>query len=180
VKVLTLALGAVVATSALVYLSAGGGDEEVDLVAPKVVRSVPLEAPIPGSSTTGTGPSVDSQQIPVLPEVISKERDRSASLAKTNLFRVLETPAPPQVAAVSSAVVEAVPVVTPKPSFVFIGSFKEGAELQAIVQVGEAIEFVKPNQIVAGFRVDSIDSAALRWTHEQSATKGLLQARGVR
>jgi hypothetical protein len=90
----------------------------------------------------------------------------------------LEQPPPPPVAA--AAVVAPPVVVPPAPSFVFLGSFKEGAELQAILQVGEAVEFVKPNQLIAGFRVDSVDTGVLRWTHEATATKGLLQARGVR
>jgi hypothetical protein len=178
VKGLTLALGAVVATSALVYLNPGDGPEEADLVSPRSARSIVVDTaarvavdPVPPMSVTTATVETES---------LTRPRDREASLAKTNLFRMLEAPpvqaptAPPPVAA------EPVAAMTPKPAFIFLGSFNEGSELQAIIQVGEKIEFVQPNQVIAGFRVDQVSSGALTWTHEPTSTKGLLQARGNR
>jgi hypothetical protein len=178
VKGLTLALGAVVATSALVYLNPGEVSEEADLVSPRSVRSIVLDSPAratadpvaPMSVNTGTA-ETDS---PVRP------RDREASLAKTNLFRMLEAPPVQAPASPPPAAAEPVAAVTPKPNFIFLGSVKEGSELQAIIQVGEKVEFVQPNHVIAGFRVDEVSSGALSWTHESTSTKGLLQARSNR
>jgi hypothetical protein len=180
VRALTLALGAVVATSALVYLNPASESEEADLVAPRPQRATAVEkvetTPQPGvePSTGDTVKPISSES-----ETTTPGRDRHASFAKTNLFRMLETP-PVPVAVTAPAVADVAPVVTPKPTFVFLGSFKEGDQLQAIVQVGDRVEFVEPNQIVAGFRIDAVKPDALSWTHEPTSTKGLLQARGVK
>jgi hypothetical protein len=193
-KVVTLALGALVATSAAVYLTAGDNNDEADLVADRpggrVVTApavVPTQIPaqIPAQSNNSEAiTKTDAAKIGAATvdetygELVAKERDPEASRAKANLFRALESP--PVVAAPVVAPVEVAPrppVVTPNPTFIFLGSFREGAELNAILQVGEKIEFVKASEIVAGFRVDSVDSGTLSWTHEQTATKGQLRAR---
>ena len=182
-KVITLALGALVATSAAVYLTVGDGNDEADLVAPRTAQPVermvvtPVEpaAPVPAMAAN---PDALAKADESLTELLSKERDPDAATAKTNLFRALESP-PVVAAPVVAPVVVAPPPppVAPNPTFVFLGSFREGAELNAIVQDGEKVEFVKPNQIIAGYRVDSIDANAINWTHERTATKGLLRAR---
>jgi hypothetical protein len=193
-KVITLALGALVATSAAVYLTAGDSNDEADLVADRPggrVVSTPATTPTQAQAQATMAPNnneaiskTDGAKIgaatadEAFGDLVAKERDPEASTAKANLFRVLESP--PVVAAPVVAPVEVAPrppVVTPNPTFVFLGSFREGAELNAILQVGEKIEFVKANQIISGFRVDSVDSGALSWTHEQTATKGQLRAR---
>jgi hypothetical protein len=182
VKGLTIALGAVVAASALVYLNPEEIPEGADLVAPlQQQRGASVE--IPGSAepskSVAASRNASVEKTDDLDERIPRDRDRAASLAKTNLFRVLEVPAvvvPPPPA----PPVERVPAVTPTPTFSFLGSFNAGAELQAIVQIGEIVELIKPNQIVTGFRIDSIDSGSLGWTHEPTATKGLLRARVIK
>jgi hypothetical protein len=178
VKGLTLALGAVVATSALVYLNPGDVSDEADLVSPRPARSIVVDPPARSSTdpVTPAPPSIGVVDI----EPLARLRDREASLAKTNLFRMLEAPPAPAPAAPPPLAAEPVAVVTPKPSFIFLGSFKEGAELQAIIQVGEKVEFVQANQVIAGFRVDDVSASALSWTHEPTSTKGLLQARSNR
>jgi hypothetical protein len=185
VKVLTLALGAVVATSAVVYLAAGDVKEEVDLVAPRPYPKAALEEQLKAPTPEEVAPanpstrrlSSDAQTASDIGSE-SKGRDREAMAVKANLFRVLELPPPAVVVAPPPAVVaEPVPVVTPKPGFIFLGSFVEGSELQAIIQMGEKVEFVKPNQIVAGFRVDKVETTSISWTHEPTATNGRLQAR---
>ena len=182
-KVITLALGAMVATSAAVYLTAGDGNDEADLVAPRtaartVVTPAAPESPLAPAAPAAANPDVVAKADEALTELVSKERDPDAATAKTNLFRALESPpvvAAPEVA--PAAVAPPPPPAAPNPTFVFLGSFREGAELNAIVQDGEKVEFVKPNQIIAGYRVDSIDANAISWTHERTATKGLLRAR---
>jgi hypothetical protein len=181
VKVLTLALGTVVATSAIIYLNASSVEDDADLVAPRSGRSIVI-APasvISADQQPSADANVASSEA-LAPEPLMIERDQIASTTKTNLFRALEAPPPNQIAAASQTASVPEPAARPTPSFSFLGSFREGAELQAILQVGEAVEFAKPNQVVAGFRIDFIDSVALRWTHEPTSTKGLLQARGVR
>ena len=179
-KVLTLALGAVVATSALVYLNPASESEEADLVAPRPQRATVVEK-VEAPAQPGVEPSTVDKVKPTSSEseTTTLGRDRLASLAKTNLFRMLEAP-PVPVAVTAPAVAAAPAVVAPKPTFVFLGSFKEGDQLQAIVQVDDRVEFVEPNQILAGFRIDAVKPDALSWTHEPTSTKGLLQASGAK
>jgi hypothetical protein len=180
-KGLTLALGAVVAATAVIYLNEGSVADEADLVAPRSQRAAVVDAPektMP-EPPKAAGAIPSEQATSPTPDFVLRERDKEASIAKTNLFRALESPPVIQAAASPVETVAPAPVVTPKPNFTFLGSFKEGAELQAIIQVGEKVEFVQRNQIITGFRIDSVDSGALSWSHEPSATKGRLLARGV-
>jgi hypothetical protein len=177
VKSLTVALGAMIAASALVYLNESDVTDEADLVAPKEARRGAETAKMDGVVNEKPANVLITESInESLNDAITKERDRTASLAKLNLFRVLE--APPAAAVVAPQVAPpSTPVIMPAPAFSFLGSFTEGAELQAIIQIGEKVEFVKPSQVIAGFRVDSVDSNALGWTHEPTSIKGLLRAR---
>lgn len=184
-KSLTLALGAMVAASAAVYLSTGDVSNEVDLVAPRPARqsgdgSAPISTPTVNVESPAQKGSPNNADGRSENDFVASERDRGAGVAKLNLFRALE--APPAAAPSSPVAAQPAPVKPPPPAptFGFLGSFKERDELQAIVQVGEDIVFVKPSQIVGGFRVDSVDSNALGWTHEPTATKGFLQARTVK
>jgi hypothetical protein len=180
VKGLTLALGALVATTAAVYLNSGNISDEADLVAPRPERTVQIESTVEGSDNASKqGSSTVEGALPSDFEL--RDRDSEASRAKMNLFRALEIPPAVKVAVEAPpTVVASKPVVAPRPTFVFLGSFKEGSDLQAILEVGEAIEFAKPTQTIAGFRIDSVDSDALRWTHEATSTSGRLQARAAK
>jgi hypothetical protein len=178
-KVLTLALGAVVATSAIVYLNAADVSEEADLVAPRQERRIAGVDKATVEIDQIEKPNVDQSDISANGG-IALERDRTASMAKINLFRVLEAPSVVTAAVAQPVAPAPAPPPTPTPNFVFLGSFREGAELNGIVQVGEQVEFVKPSQLLAGFRIDAVETATLGWTHEPSATKGILRARPVK
>jgi hypothetical protein len=186
-KSMTLALGALVATSAAVYINAQHAPDDDDLVAPRAVVVKPIGMSDPADSNVAPKSSSESKASnePTVAEglpsakAVSLHRDPSAASARFELFRALE--APPKVVTTTEAIIpEKVAPVVPKPAFNLIGTFRDAGELQAIIQNGESVEFASINQVIAGFRVTSIDPTAIGWTHEPTDARGVLNARGAR
>ncbi len=104
------------------------------------------------------GSGVSARQSPEKPRIPRIENRQLAKLIltpKTEKLRVARDPFKPLIAREESASRE--PVAIQNLNVMFLGSVKVGDEVRALVQVNDKKEFVRENDTVQGYTVESIN-----------------------